>query len=70
MKTLFNITTSEDDLERFESSRDLESMLEPHFDGVELMYYREDEKAIIQKDKVVGYHMHFFPFWMDFWKLR
>ena len=68
MKTLFNITTSEDDLDRFESSKDLENMLVPHFNGVELMYYREDKKETIPKDKVVGYHMHFFPFWMDFWK--
>ena len=68
MKILFNITTSEDDLDRFESSKDLENMLVPHFDGVELMYYREDKKEIIPKEKVVGYHMHFFPFWMDFWK--
>ena len=44
MKTLFNITTSEDDLDRFESAKDLENMLVPHFDGVELMYYREDKK--------------------------
>ena len=68
MKTLFNITTSEDDLQRFESAKDLEDMLIPHYDGVELMYYGEDEKEIITKDKVVGYHMHFFPFWLDFWK--
>lgn len=68
MKTLFNITTSEDDVDRFESSADLEDMLNPHFDGVELMYYRADERQIIPKDKVVGYHMQFYPTWLDFWK--
>ena len=68
MKTLFNITTSDDDLQRFESAEDLESMLNYGFDGVELMYFGEDEKKIIKKDKVIGYHMHFFPFWLDFWK--
>lgn len=67
MKTLFNITTSEDDLQRFGSSKDLESMMDG-FDGVELMYYGEDEKEIIPKDRVVGYHMQFFPYWMDFWQ--
>lgn len=67
MKTLFNITTSEDDLQRFDSAKDLEEMLIP-FDGVELMCYGEDEKKIIAKDNVVGLHMHFFPFWLDFWK--
>lgn len=67
MKTLFNITTSEDDVDRFESSADFEEMLNPQFDGVELMYYGEDERQIIPKDKVVGYHMQFFPAWLDFW---
>ena len=68
MKTLFNITTSEDDVDRFESSADLTDMIEPHFDGVELMYYREDVRQIIPKEKVVGYHMQFYPTWLDFWK--
>lgn len=68
MKTLFNITTSEDDIDRFTSSADLEEMLNPHFDGVELMYYRADERKIIPKEKVVGYHMQFYPTWLDFWK--
>ena len=67
MKILFNITTSEDDIDRFESAEDFEGMMKS-FDGVELMYFREDEKKIIGKDKVVGLHMHFFPFWMDLWK--
>lgn len=67
MKTLFNITTSEDDLDRFSCAEDLEKMMSA-FDGVELMYFGEDEKKIIRKDRVVGVHMHFFPFWMDFWK--
>ena len=67
MKTLFNITTSEDDLQRFDSAKDLEDML-TYFDGVELMYYGEDEKEIISIENVIGFHLHFFPFWLDFWE--
>lgn len=67
MKILFNITTSEDDLQRFETSKDLETLMDG-FDGLELMYFGKDEKKIISKDRVVGLHMHFFPFWLDFWK--
>ena len=67
MKTLFNITTSEDDLDRFSSAAEFDSMMK-HFDGVELMYFGEDEKKIIAKEKVCGLHMHFFPFWLDFWR--
>lgn len=66
MKKMFNITTSEDDIQRFASAQDFEKML-TDFDGVELMYYGEDQGQIISKEHVIGYHMHFFPFWMDFW---
>lgn len=66
MKTVFNITTSEDDLQRFQNSEELLQMMQG-FDGVELMYFGEDEKNIIPKEKVIGLHMHFFPFWLDFW---
>ena len=68
MKTLFNITTSEDDVDRFGSAADFEDMLKPHFDGVELMFYREDEREIFKKEHVIGYHMQFYPTWLDFWK--
>ena len=60
MKTLFNITTSEDDVDRFGSAADFEDMLKPHFDGVELMFYREDEREIFKKEHVIGYHMQFY----------
>lgn len=66
MKTIFNMTTSEEDLQRFRDSADFEQMLEG-FDGVELMYFGEDTRNIIPKDKIIGLHMHFFPFWLDFW---
>lgn len=66
MKTVFNMTTCEDDLRRFQDSADFEQMLDG-FDGVELMYFGEDARSIIPRDKIIGLHMHFFPFWLDFW---
>lgn len=66
MKTLFNITTSEDDLQRYQDREDLQKMT-ADFDGVELMYFGEDRKQIIPREQVVGLHMHFFPYWLDFW---
>lgn len=66
MKKLFNLTTSDCDLERYESREDfLFSM--GGFDGVELMYFGEDTEKIIPKERVIGLHMQFFPFWIDFW---
>lgn len=66
MKTVFNLTTSEEDLDRFQDSEEFLEMLHG-FDGVELMYFEEDSKKIIPSNKVIGIHMHFFPFWLDFW---
>ncbi len=66
MKKVFNLTTSEDDLQRFQNAAELEKLLQG-FDGVELMYFGEDQKKILSEDQVIGLHMHFFPFWLDFW---
>lgn len=66
MKTLFNITTSECDLSRFQDRADFEDFSKG-FDGVELMYFEKDRKQIIPEERVIGLHMSFFPFWIDFW---
>lgn len=66
MKKLFNLTTSDCDLERYESQEDFLASMDG-FDGVELMYFGEDEKKIVPKERVIGLHMQFFPFWIDFW---
>lgn len=66
MKTLFNITTSSDDMDRFSSQEDLLKLMDG-FDGLELMYYGKDSCGIIPKEKVIGLHMNYFPYWLDFW---
>lgn len=66
MKTLFNLTTAECDLERYESREDFLTSLKD-FDGVELMYFGEDTRQIVPEEKIYGIHMRFFPFWLDFW---
>lgn len=66
MKTQFNLTTSECDLERFENRDALLELLEG-FDGVELLYAGEDTRGIVSKDDVVGLHMSCFPYWLDLW---
>jgi len=67
MKTLFNLTDSRYDLERFASRKDLEDLLEG-FDGIELMHMEEDTRGIISPDMVVGYHMTMPEYWLDFWR--
>lgn len=67
MKIQFNLTDSHYDLERFESRKDLEALLEG-FDGIELMHMEEDASGILTPDLVTGYHISMPEYWMDFWK--
>ena len=67
VKLNINLTTSPEDLDRFSSSEDLVRLLRG-FDGVELMWYGEDERKIIPPEKVVGFHMSNHNYWLDFWR--
>ena len=67
MKTMFNLTTSSDDMDRFLGREDLEKLMNG-FDGVELMQFEEDTRGIIPKERVIVVHLGYFPCWLDFWK--
>lgn len=67
MKTVFNITTCSDDLDRFTSREDFLAFADG-FDGVELTYLGEDERCVIPRESVVGLHMSYLPCWVDFWR--
>lgn len=67
MKTLFNLTTSADDLDRFEDQGALADFM-CGFDGVELLVCGEDERQIVPKERVIGVHLGSFPYWLDFWR--
>ncbi len=67
MKTLFNLTTSADDLDRFGSRETLVRFMDG-FDGVELMVCGEDARGVVPRERVFGIHMCSFPFWLDFWR--
>ena len=64
MKTLFNLTTSAPDLERFEDRRSLVDFMRG-FDGVELLVCEEDKKQIVPEECVFGIHMSYFPYWLE-----
>ncbi|HQQ40992.1 MAG TPA: hypothetical protein PLR57_05725, partial [Clostridia bacterium] len=66
MKTLFNLTTSPNDMERFSTRAELLALMEG-FDGVELLACEQDERNIVPKERVFGIHMGYFPYWLDFW---
>lgn len=67
MKVMFNLTTSAEDLDRFQEKEDLLKLMRG-FDGVELMQFEEDSRGMIPKERVIGLHMGYFPTWFDFWR--
>ena len=66
MKRTFNLTTFSDDLDRYRDRDDLLSALDG-FDGVELMHCGPDARGIVPREKIVGIHLIFFPYWYDFY---
>ena len=69
MKTLFNLSTSVYDLDRFASREELLSLIdELGFDGVELLACDDDPRGIVPVARVIGQHMIFFPYWVDFYR--
>lgn len=66
MKRTFNLTTYSEDLDRFRDRDDLLSFL-TGFDGVELMHCGADIRGIVPREKIVGVHLVFFPYWFDFY---
>ena len=66
MKRTFNLTTYSDDLDRYADRADLLSALRD-FDGVELMHCGPDSRGVVPREKIVGVHLCYFPYWYDFY---
>ncbi|MDR1185731.1 MAG: TIM barrel protein [Coriobacteriales bacterium] len=66
MKTMFNLSTSSDDMRRYSCRDELLAMMDG-FDGVELSCFETDERRVIPPERVVGLHMSAYPYWFDFW---
>jgi len=66
MKKTFNLTTDTEDTGRFKDSSELIAFMDG-FDGVELLCFEPDRRGLIPKERVVGLHMCFFPYWLDFY---
>ena len=66
MKRTFNLTTYGDDLDRYGDREDLLRALDG-FDGLELMHCGEDVRRVVPKERIIGVHLCFFPYWYDFY---
>lgn len=60
----FNITTSPDDMGRFQSRGDVLDLMNG-FDGVELMWFGDND--LVTPDMVSGVHLNCKETWLDFW---
>ena len=60
----FNMTTSSEDTERFQTQEDVRALMRG-FDGLELMWFGDDD--LITPDMVSGVHLNCKGTWYDFW---
>jgi len=68
MRHIMNITTSGEDLNRFQSREDLETFFRSYkLDGLEVLEAGTDTRGLISADKVMGVHLRYDAGWMDFW---
>lgn len=66
MKTSINLTTCEQDLDRFPDRAALRAQC-AGFDGIELLCCDEDTRGLIEPAQVTGLHMCYYPYWLDLW---
>ena len=68
MRHIMNITTSGEDLNRFQSREDLNAFYRTYeLDGMEVLQAGVDERSLIDSDQVIGVHLRYDSGWMDFW---
>ncbi len=69
MLVSFNLTTYEEDLERYADASDLARALDEFgCDGVELMLGPNEGAGVIPAGRVSGVHLGYFTTWYDFWR--
>ena len=68
MRHIMNITTSSEDLDRFQSRQDLEHFFREHkLDGLEVLQAGTDTRQLIDPEHAIGVHLRYDAGWMDFW---
>ena len=67
---LMNISNCSGDLEKFQGSwENVELFLKKHqLDGVEMIRYEDDFLDTLPKDILKGYHLRYFPTWLEFYR--
>lgn len=67
MYTLLHLVCNDQSLSEYASADDLESCYRPACDGVEMIRAGVDSRRIIRPETVIGVHLPFYSYWLDFW---
>lgn len=69
MKTVMNITTCQEDTERYRDREDLREFYRGFgLDGLEVLEVGPDPQGLIGPEDTVGVHLKYYSGWMDLWK--
>ncbi len=68
MYTVLPLVSHNENLQEYTSAADLEkSYKELGCDGLEIIQCDNDERNIINKESIIGFHIGFYSQWLDFW---
>lgn len=71
MKRMINLTSSPDDLSRYEGAEDLKAFCRQFgCDGYEYQNLGDEKECLIPEELVIGVHLRSFNSWLDLWKGR
>lgn len=69
MKTVMNITTCQEDTERYRDRDDLRAFYRGFgLDGLEVLEVGPNARGLIEPRDVVGVHLKYYSGWMDLWR--
>ena len=67
MYTLLHIVRNDQSLAEYANADDLESSCFPYCNGFEMICAGEDSRKILRPQSVIGVHLSFYSYWLDFW---
>lgn len=71
MKKLLHLLKHEHTLNNYSSSTELINFINNHnIDGFEIICCGEENSGKVPKDKIIGYHLGFFSYWIDMWNFN
>lgn len=71
MKKLLHILKHEFTLDQYYSSKELLDFISDYnIDGFEIICCDEEDSNKIPNDKIIGYHLGFFSYWIDLWNFN